>query len=77
MVLPRQGDHTQPGQFVHGRRGPLRISRGVPDHQLDRPATDPTGVVDVANGQLEAGEQVPARLDPAGPRQRNESTDPD
>ena len=77
VVLPRQGGHAQAGQLIHGRRGPLRIGRGVPDHQLERSSVDPAGVIDVANGQLESGEQVPARLDPAGPGQRNESADPD
>ena len=77
MVLARQGGHAQASQFIDGRRGPLRIGRGVPDHQLERSPGDPAGVVDVADGQLEPGEQVPARLDPAGPGQRNKRTDPD
>ncbi|EKX69033.1 hypothetical protein STRIP9103_09108 [Streptomyces ipomoeae 91-03] len=77
MILPRQGSHAQASQFIHGRRGPLGISRGVSDHQLERSSDDPAGVIDFANGQLESGEQVLARLDPAGPSQRNESADPD
>jgi hypothetical protein len=64
-------------QFVHGRRSPLWISRGISDHQLEWPSGDPAGVIDFADGQLESGEQVPARLDPAGPSQRNESADLD
>jgi hypothetical protein len=76
-ILPRRGGHAQAGQFVYGRRGPLRISLGVPDHQLERSSGDPAFVIDVANGRLESSEQVPARLDPARPGQRNESADPD
>jgi hypothetical protein len=77
VVLPRQRGHAQAGQFVHGRRGPLRIGRGVPDHQFEWSSVDPAGVIDVANGQFESGEQVPSRLGPAGPGQRNEGADPD
>ncbi len=77
MILPGQGSHAQASQFIYGRRGPLRISRGVSDHQLEWSSADPAGVIDLANGQLESGEQVPARLDPAGPSQRNESADLD
>ncbi|GIH72241.1 hypothetical protein Mth01_44940 [Sphaerimonospora thailandensis] len=77
MILPRQGGHAQAGQFIDGRRGPLRIGRGVSDHQLEWSSADPAGVIDFANGQLESGEQVPACLDPARPTQRNESTDLD
>ncbi|GEC03805.1 hypothetical protein SSP24_14600 [Streptomyces spinoverrucosus] len=77
MVLPRQGSHAQVSQFIHGRRGPVWISRGVSDHQLEWSSDDPAGVIDFTNGQLEAGEQVLAPLDPAGPSQRNESTDAD
>jgi hypothetical protein len=72
VVLPRQGGHAQPRQFVDGRGRSLRITRRVPDHQLER---DPAGRIDIAHGQLEAGEQVPARLDPARPTQRDERTD--
>ena len=77
MILPRQGGHAQASQFVHGRRGPLRIGRGVSDHQLEWSSDDPAGVIDFANGQLESSEQVLARLDPARPGQRNESADLD
>ena len=77
MILPGQGSHAQASQFVDGRRGPLWIGGGVPDHQLERSSDDPAGVIDFANGQLESGEQVPARLDPAGPSERNESADLD
>ena len=77
MILPRQGSHAQASQFVYGRRGPLWISRGVADHQLEWSSNDPAGVIDLANSQLESCEQVSARLDPARPRQRNESADPD
>ncbi|CAM5672817.1 hypothetical protein STENM327S_05404 [Streptomyces tendae] len=76
VVLPRQGGYTQPGQVVHGRRGPVRIGRRVPDHQFEWCAADAAGVVDVAYGQFHPGEQVPARLVPAGPGQRRESADP-
>lgn len=41
VIFPCHGRHAQAGQFVHGRRGPLRISRGVPDHQLERSPDDP------------------------------------
>ncbi|GHI03448.1 hypothetical protein Scel_17690 [Streptomyces cellostaticus] len=77
MILPRQGSHAQASQFIYGLRGPLWISRGVSDHQLEWSSDDPAGVIDVANGQLESGEQVLACLDPARPGQRNESADPD
>ncbi|GII52049.1 hypothetical protein Pth03_04380 [Planotetraspora thailandica] len=77
MILTRQGGHAQASQFIYGRRGPLWISRGVADHQLEWSSGDPAGVIDFANGQLEAGEQVPACLDPARPSQRNESANLD
>ncbi|GGQ17733.1 hypothetical protein GCM10010140_55080 [Streptosporangium pseudovulgare] len=77
MILPRQGGHAQASQFIYGRHGPLRVGRGVPDHEFEWSSADPAGVIDLANGQVESGEQVPARLDPAGPGQRNESADPD
>jgi hypothetical protein len=53
------------------------ISGSVSDHQLERSSADPAGVIDVADGQLESSEQVPARLDPAGLSQRHESADLD
>jgi hypothetical protein len=74
VVLPGQGGYAEPGQFIDGRRCLRRVSGGVPDHELEWPSA---GVVSFANGQLESGEQVPSRLDPAGPGQRNEDTDPD
>jgi hypothetical protein len=77
VILPRQGGHPQPGQFVHGRRGLLRIGRGVADQQFEGFPGHAAGVIDFVNGQLESGEQVSARLGPAGPGQRYESTDPD
>ena len=77
VILPGQGGHAQASQLIDRRRGPLRIGGGVPDHQLEWSSADPAGVIDLANGQLESGEQVPAGLDPAGPGQRNESADPD
>ena len=77
MILPGQGSHAQASQFSYGRSGPLRISGSVPDHQLEWSSADPAGVINLAGAQLESGEQVPARLDPAGPGQRNESTDLD
>ncbi|GAA1312725.1 hypothetical protein Psi02_73780 [Planotetraspora silvatica] len=77
MILPRQSGHAQASQFVYGRRGPLRIGRGVPDHQLEWSSDDPAGVIDLANGQFESSEQVSACLDPARPSQRNESADLD
>ncbi|GAA3935762.1 hypothetical protein GCM10023085_16530 [Actinomadura viridis] len=77
MVLPRQGGHAQAGQFVYGRHGPLWISGGVPDHQLEWPSGDPAGVIDFADGQLESSEQVAARPDPARRRQRDEGADLD
>jgi hypothetical protein len=58
-------------------RDPVRIGGGVPHHQLERSADDPAGVIDVVNGELESGQQVPAGLDPAGPGQGNESADLD
>jgi hypothetical protein len=75
VILPRQGGYAQTSQFVYGRRGPLRVSRGVPNHQLEWPAGDPAGLIDFANSQLESGEQVLACLDPARPGERNESAD--
>ncbi len=77
VVLPRQGGHPQAGQFLHGRPGPRGIGGGVTDHELDGPARDPPGLVDLARGQVESGEQVPARRDPAGAGQRHERADPD
>jgi hypothetical protein len=76
VVLPRQGGHAQASQVINGRRGAQGISRGVSDHQREWPSGDPARVIDVANGQLESREQVPARLDPARPRERDERTDP-
>ena len=75
MVLPGQGSHAEASQFSYGRSGPLWISGSVPDHELKWPSADPADVIDFVNGQLQSGEQVFARLDPAGPIQRNESTD--
>ena len=77
MILPGQGGHAQGCQLIDRRGGPLRVSGGVSDHELQRSSADPAGVIDLANGELEAGQQVPAGLDPAGPGQRNESADPD
>lgn len=77
VVLPRQGGHPQTGEFLHGRLGPAGIGGGVADHELDGPAGDPPGLVDLARGQVESGEQVPARPDPAGAGQRHEGPDPD
>jgi hypothetical protein len=67
VILPRQGSHAQASQFIYGRRGPLWISRGVSDHQLEWSSDDPAGVIDFANGQLESSKQVSACLDPARP----------
>jgi hypothetical protein len=67
VILPRQGGHAEAGQFVDRRRGPPRISRGVPDDQLNRSSADPADVIDFARAQLESGEQVAACLDPARP----------
>jgi len=53
------------------------ISGSVPDHQLEWSSADPARVINLAGGQPESSEQVTARLDPAGPSQRNESTDLD
>jgi hypothetical protein len=75
VVLPRQGSHAQASQFIYGRRGPLWISRGVSDHQLEWSSGDPAGVIDFVNGQLESSQHVLARLDPARPGQRNERAD--
>jgi hypothetical protein len=75
VILPRQGSHAQASQFIYGRRGLLWISRGVSDQQLESSSADPAGVIDVANGQLESGEQVSACLDPARSSERNESAD--
>ena len=58
VILPGQGGHAQGCQLIDRRRGPLRISGGVPDHQLQRSSADPAGVIDLANGQLESGQQV-------------------
>ena len=77
MIFARQGSHAQASQFIYGRRGPLWISRGVSDHQLEWSCDDPAGVIDFANGQLESSEQVLACLDPARPSQRDERADPD
>jgi hypothetical protein len=77
VILTRQGGHAQASQFLDGRLGPLWISRGVSDHQLEWSSDDPAGLIDFANGQLESSEQVLARLDPARPSQRNESADLD
>ena len=77
VILPGQSGHAQASQFIHGRRCPLRMSGGVSDHQLEWSSADPAGLIDFVNGQLEASEQVPARLDPARPGERNQSADPD
>jgi hypothetical protein len=53
------------------------VSRGVSDHQLEWSADDPAGVIDVADGQLESGEQMVACLDPARTSQRDEGADLD
>ena len=76
VVFPGQRRHAQPAEFFRGRDGPLRVSGGVPDHQLQWPPGDPAVLVDVGCGQLESGEQVPA-VDPAGPGQRDERADLD
>ena len=75
MIFARQGSHAQASQLIYRRRGPLWIGRGVSDHQLEWTPEDPAGVVDLANGELEPGEQMPASLDPAGPGERDERTD--
>jgi hypothetical protein len=67
VILPDHGSHAQASQFVYGRSGPLRIGGSVVDHQLEWSSANPASVIDFANGQLESSEQVPARLDPAGP----------
>jgi hypothetical protein len=67
VILPGQGSHAQASQFIYGRSGPLRISGSVSDHQLKWSSADPAGVINFANAQLESSQQVPARLDPAGP----------
>ena len=77
VVLPRERSHAQASQLIDGCRGPPRIGRGVPDHQLEWSPADPAGVIDVTNGQLESGEQVSARFDPARPGQRKERADLD
>ena len=41
VILARQGSHAQASQFIHGRRGPLRIRRGVSYHQLEWSPTIP------------------------------------
>jgi hypothetical protein len=77
VILPRQGSHTQTIQFIYGRRGALRISRGVSDHQLEWSSDDSASVIDFANGQLESSKQVLACLDPARPSERYQNADPD
>jgi hypothetical protein len=77
VVLPRHRRHAQAAQLVDGRDGPLRISGGIPDQQLKWPPRDTARLVNFANGQLEPGEQVPSRFDPAGPGQRDKGTDLD
>jgi hypothetical protein len=67
VILPGQGSHAQTSQFIYGRSGPVRISGSVSDHQLRWSSADPAGVIHNASAQLESGEQVPTRLDPAGP----------
>jgi len=42
-VTPRRANSST------GRHGPLRISRGVSDHQLERSSDDPAGFIDFAN----------------------------
>jgi hypothetical protein len=77
VILPRQSAHAQASQVIDGRRGPLWISRGVSDHELEWSADDPAALIDFANGQLESSEQVSPCLDPARPSERNESADLD
>ena len=77
VELAGEGGHAEVGQLVDGRRGAVGVGGGVPHDQFQRPAADPAGVRDVAGGQFDAGEQVAAGLDPAGPGQRGEDADPD
>ena len=76
VIFPRQRGYAKASQFIHGRYGLLWISGGVSDHQFERSPLDPASVVHIANRQLEAGKQLLARLNPAGPAQRNKSADP-
>ena len=77
VVLPGKGSHALASQFIYGHSGPLRISGSVPDHQLEWSSGDPAGVIDLVNGELESGEQVPARIDPAWAGQWDEGADLD
>src|SRR5213082_3348477 len=49
VILARQGSHAQASQLIDGRCGPLWISRGVTDHQLEWSSDDPAAVIDLAN----------------------------
>ncbi|MDH6188891.1 hypothetical protein M2168_001923 [Streptomyces sp. CZ24] len=75
VVLPRHGGDLQPRQLLDGRLGPPRVCRGVPHHQLQRPAADPAGRVHLVHRQLKAGEQMAARLGPAGAGQGDEGAE--
>ena len=69
------GALRQASQFIDGRRGPLRIGRGVSHHQLEWSSCNSASVIDITHGQLEPGEQVVARLNPARPSEWSKSAD--
>ena len=75
VILPRHSRHAQASQFINCRHGPVWISRGVSDHQLERSSANSAGAIDFVNSQLESSEQMSACLHPAGPSQRNKSAD--
>jgi hypothetical protein len=75
VILPRERNCAQAGQFIHDGCGSVRIGRGVPDDQFEWLAKDSAGIVDIVDGQLKARKQMLAGFDPAGPTQRNECAD--
>lgn len=77
MIFAGQGRHAQAGQFTDGRHGPLWISGGIPDHQLQWPPGDPARDIDLTGSKFEPSQQVPPGLGPAGPGQRTDHPDLD
>lgn len=77
VILPGNGSDAKAIEFLHRRRRPLRIAGRVPDEELERPAGNAAGVIDIAHAELESGKQVSAGLDPAGAAQRHQGAELD
>jgi hypothetical protein len=77
VIFPCQGSHAQASQLIYSGLGFVWIRRGIADDELEWSSEDPARVIHFASSQLESGEQMSARLDPARPRKRDDSADPD